>query len=161
MKKLLFAVVMLLPMLANAEKVGIVNAMAALQGSDKVQQHMSQLDNELKSDGQKMQRLQGQVRKIQEKLQKENMTMSQDEVDDLRTDAQQQMIEIKSLQRKLQKKSEEGQREIMNEMGPKLQAAVEKIAKQKGLDVVVNAQAVVYAQDGLDITDAVSDQLNN
>ncbi|MDX1805239.1 MAG: OmpH family outer membrane protein [Alcanivorax sp.] len=161
MKKWLIALVAILPMLAFAEgKVGIIDPLAALQGSEHVQQKLSALDKDMAADKQELKKLNSEVASLQKKLDKDGMTMSSDKVDELRTQGQQKVIRLKSLQHKLQKKSSEGQRAILEEMQPKLQQAVEKIAKQKNLDLVVNAQAVIYAQDGMDITAEVSKQLN-
>ncbi|EKF75113.1 outer membrane protein OmpH [Alcanivorax hongdengensis A-11-3] len=161
MKKLLIALTVFLPALALADSnVGVIDPLAALQGSEHVQERLSALDSEMKSDQADLQKLSAEVQSLQQKLEKDGMTMSSDKVDELRTQGQQKVIELKSLQRKLQKKSSEGQRAILEEMQPKLQKAVEKIAKDKKLDLVVNAQAVIYAEDGMDITDAVSKQLN-
>ena len=49
----------------------------------------------------------------------------------------------------------------MEEMGPKFQQAIEQVAKDKKLDLVINAQAAVYVGDNaVDVTEAVSQQLN-
>ncbi|MFT6637168.1 MAG: outer membrane protein [Alcanivorax sp.] len=101
------------------------------------------------------------MQKLQQKLQKEAMTMSADQQDTLKTQGQQKMIEIQSLQRKLQKRANEAQREILEEMQPKLKTAMEAVAKREKLDVVLNAQAVMYTKPDLDITEAVGKQLNS
>jgi outer membrane protein len=46
-------------------------------------------------------------------------------------------------------------------MQPKLKTAMEAVAKREKLDVVLNAQAVMYTKPDLDITEAVGKQLNS
>ena len=162
MKKTLVALTLLLPALAMADgNIGVLDPIAALQSSDNVKAKMSSLENELSADEQKLNALQNDVQKLQQKLQKEAMTMSADQQDTLKTQGQQKMIEIQSLQRKLQKRSNEAQREILEEMQPKLKTAMEAVAKREKLDVVLNAQAVMYTKPDLDITEAVGKQLNS
>ena len=93
-------------------------------------------------------------------MQKEGMTMSSDQQEQMQTEGQQKMIEIQSLQRKLQKRANDAQRELLQEMEPKLQSAVAEVAKKENLDLVVSAQAVIYTKPDLDITEAVTKQLN-
>lgn len=161
-KKTLVVLALFLPSLAMAEaSVGVLDPIAALQSSNNVKTRMSSLENELSGDEQKLNRLQNDVGKLQQKLQKEAMTMSADEQDTLKTQGQQKMLEIQSLQRKLQKRASEAQREILSEMQPKLKKAIESVAKREKLDVVLNAQAVMYTKPDLDITEAVGKQLNS
>lgn len=162
MKKTLVALTLILPSLAMADAaVGVLDPIAALQSSDNVKAKMSSLENELSADEQKLNSLQNDVQKLQQKLQKEAMTMSADQQDTLKTQGQQKMIEIQSLQRKLQKRANEAQRDILEEMQPKLKTAMEAVAKREKLDVVLNAQAVMYTKPDLDITEAVGKQLNS
>ena len=88
------------------------------------------------------------------------MTMSEDERQDLQTQGQQKMIELQNLRQSAQRKLNKGQQEILEVMEPKLKQAVETVAERENLDVVMNAQAVVYVQSNMDITDAVTQQLN-
>ncbi|MCG8392550.1 MAG: OmpH family outer membrane protein [Pseudomonadales bacterium] len=162
MKKWILAVLFIVPALAMADgRVGVIYPLKALQDTNAVQERMSALEKELSGDENRLKSLSGEVQNIQAKLQKEGMTMSTDEQEQLRTEGQQKMIEIKSLQRKLQNRAGGVEREIMEEMGPKLEAAIAEVAKKQKLDLVLNAQAAVYVgDDTLDITQAVSDQLN-
>ena len=123
MKKTLVALTLLLPALAMGRwhPFGVLDPIAALQSSDNVKAKMSSLGKmSLSADEQKLNSLQNDVQKLQQKLQKEAMTMSADQQDTLKTQGQQKMIEIQSLQRKLQKRANEAQREILEEMQPKL-----------------------------------------
>ncbi|HAD63825.1 MAG TPA: hypothetical protein DD399_09385, partial [Alcanivorax sp.] len=54
-----------------------------------------------------------------------------------------------------------GQQEILQVMEPKLKQAVETVAERENLDMVLNAQAVVYVKSDMDITEAVTKQLNS
>ena len=71
------------------------------------------------------------------------------------------MIELQNLRQSAQRKLNKGQQEILQVMEPKLKQAVETVAERKNLDMVLNAQAVVYVKSDMDITEAVTKQLNS
>lgn len=161
MKMKWLAALVLAPSLALAEaKIGVIDPLAALESSNAVQSQMASLEAELKSDQDRLEVLKLEVMSLQQKAQTEGLTMSEDEKSDLQTQGQQKMIEIENLQRKLQRRLAETRRGLLEQMSPKLSEAVEAVATEKGLDVVVNAQAIIYVKPDLDITQAVSDQLN-
>ena len=95
------------------------------------------------------------------RLEKEGMTMSEDEREQLQTQGQQKMIELQNLRQSAQRKLNKGQQEILQVMEPKLKQAVETVAERENLDMVLNAQAVVYVKSDMDITEAVTKQLNS
>lgn len=162
MKKCLLAAVLFFPALAIAEtSIGIVYPLKALQETTAVKSKMSALEKELGPDEEKLNKLGMEVQELQAKIQKEAMTMSPDQQEEMKTRGQQKMLEIQSLQRKLQGRAQATEREVMEEMGPKFQQAIEVVAKEKKLDLVINAQAAVYVGDSaVDVTEAVSQQLN-
>lgn len=63
---------------------------------------------------------------------------------------------FKTEQTKMNKKKEEI-RNIKEKMEKDVEAAVQKVAKEKGLDIVINKQLVLFG--GVDITDAVKSNL--
>ena len=79
----------------------------------------------------------------------------------LQTQGQQKMIELQNLRQSAQRKLNKGQQEILQVMEPKLKQAVETVAERENLDMVLNAQAVVYVKSDMDITEAVTKQLNS
>ncbi|MGB2246925.1 MAG: OmpH family outer membrane protein [Alcanivorax sediminis] len=162
MKKCLLAAALLFPALALAESnIGIVYPLKALQETTAVKGKMSALEKELAPDEEKLNKLGMEVQELQAKMQKEAMTLSPDQQEEMSTRGKQKMLEIQSLQRKLQGRAEAAQREVMEDMGPKFQQAIEQVAKDKKLDLVINAQAAVYVgENAVDVTEAVSQQLN-
>ncbi|WP_101675199.1 OmpH family outer membrane protein [Alloalcanivorax mobilis] len=161
MKKVLFAAVLMLPLLAHAAgKIGVVDAIGALQEADDFQSRYGKLESSLKDEQSRLDQLGADVKRIRERLEKEGMTMSEDDRQNLQTQGQQKMIELQNLRQSAQRKLAKGQQEILQVMEPKLKQAVQNIANREGLDMVINAQAVVFTKPDLDITDAVTDQLN-
>jgi len=162
MKKYLLAVVLMLPLLAQAEgRTGVVDPIGALQEAKEFQDRFGKLESSLKDEQNRLDRLGGEVENLRGRLEKEGMTMSEDEREQLQTQGQQKMIELQNLRQSAQRKLNKGQQEILQVMEPKLKQAVETVAERENLDMVLNAQAVVYVKSDMDITEAVTKQLNS
>ncbi len=162
MKKILVAVLLMLPLAAMAQQsIGVLDPIGALRGASEFQSRYDKLQDSLKDDKSRLEQLNSQVNQIRDRLDKEGMTMSEDDRQNLKTKGQQKMIELRNLQQSAQRKMGKGQEAILKFMEPKLKKAVDAVAERHHLDLVVNAQAVVYAKDSLDITSEVSKQLNN
>jgi len=162
MKKYLLAVVLMLPLFAQAEgRTGVVDPIGALQEAKEFQDRFGKLEASLKDEQNRLDRLGGEVEDLRGRLEKEGMTMSEDEREQLQTQGQQKMIELQNLRQSAQRKLNKGQQEILQVMEPKLKQAVETVAERENLDMVLNAQAVVYVKSDMDITEAVTKQLNS
>jgi outer membrane protein len=162
MKKYLLAVALMLPLFAQAEgRTGVVDPIGALQEAKEFQDRFGKLEFSLKDEQNRLDRLGGEVENLRGRLEKEGMTMSEDEREQLQTQGQQKMIELQNLRQSAQRKLNKGQQEILQVMEPKLKQAVETVAERENLDMVLNAQAVVYVKSDMDITEAVTKQLNS
>ena len=162
MKKYLLAVVLMMPLFAQAEgRTGVVDPIGALQEAKEFQDRFGKLESSLKDEQNRLDRLGGEVENLRGRLEKEGMTMSEDEREQLQTQGQQKMIELQNLRQSAQRKLNKGQQEILQVMEPKLKQAVETVAERENLDMVLNAQAVVYVKSDMDITEAVTKQLNS
>ena len=162
MKKYLLAVALMLPLFAQAEgRTGVVDPIGALQEAKEFQGRFGKLESSLKDEQNRLDRLGGEVENLRGRLEKEGMTMSEDEREQLQTQGQQKMIELQNLRQSAQRKLNKGQQEILQVMEPKLKQAVETVAERENLDMVLNAQAVVYVKSDMDITEAVTKQLNS
>jgi outer membrane protein len=162
MKKYLLAVALMLPLFAQAEgRTGVVDPIGALQEAKEFQDRFGKLESSLKDEQNRLDRLGGEVENLRGRLEKEGMTMSEDEREQLQTQGQQKMIELQNLRQSAQRKLNKGQQEILQVMEPKLKQAVETVAERENLDMVLNAQAVVYMKSDMDITEAVTKQLNS
>ena len=162
MKKYLLAVALMLPLFAQAEgRTGVVDPIGPLQEAKECQDRFGKLESSLKDEQNRLDRLGGEVENLRGRLEKEGMTMSEDEREQLQTQGQQKMIELQNLRQSAQRKLNKGQQEILQVMEPKLKQAVETVAERENLDMVLNAQAVVYVKSDMDITEAVTKQLNS
>ena len=100
------------------------------------------------------------LKALQEEIEKKSSVWSEEKKQD-------KAIEFQKLRRDLRVKQEDAQVELNQlrdkKMGPilkELEAVVTKFAQEKGYDIILPNQAVLFAVDSVDITDEVTKALN-
>lgn len=162
--KAVFAVlVMTLSGIAWAEgKIAVVNFENAIMQTDLMQKRMIEMQNEaeFKTNMAEFERLKTEYQELREKFQKDAVTMSQEQ----QVTATQKLASKEGDLKHLQNKLEMAQRSVMQsaavEMRPKLDAAVAELVAAEGIGLLLNQNAVAYATPDYDITDKVTDKLN-
>jgi outer membrane protein len=146
---------------ASSLNVAVVNVQQMLQQSPRVAQMSKDLENQFKqrqakiSDEQKA--LQDQV----EKFKKESPTLSQKQRDAMQkkiaTERADLVKQVVGYQQDLNKE----QNAIMQKILSQLNTIVANIAKSKNYALVLDSQAVIYANNSADITSDVESSFNN
>ena len=159
--KMLFAALLLLPMLAFAEpKIVVVDPERALGATEEVKARIGKFQTDMQGQENKLRKLRDDIMKIEERLQKEGVAMSRDQSQSLTDERDAKMIEFRSLQQLVQQRLQQSQEELQTAMSPKLEKAVADLSKQKGYDLVLVKQAVLFSSQSVDITEDVTKQIN-
>ena len=160
MRTILFTLLML-PLLAVAEqKIAVIDPMQALVETEEVKSRNARLEASLETESRRLRTLRDEIGKIEEKMQRDGMTMSRQEREELTGDREAKGLEFQTLQQSLQRRVNNDRQELLESMEPKLLEAIEEVAQARGLDMVVSAQAMVYVKPELDITREVTQRLN-
>lgn len=159
--KTLFFALLLLPALALAEpKIVVVDPERALGETEEVKARIGKFQNDMQGQENKLRKLRDDIMKIEERLQKEGVAMSRDQSQSLTDERDAKMIEFRSLQQILQQRLQQSQEELQAAMSPKLEKAVTDLSKEKGYDLVLVKQAVLFSSAAVDITADVTKQIN-
>lgn len=141
-------------------KIAVVNVQQILQQSARVTDLSKKLEDQFKPRQQKLSDQQKSLQDEVDKLKKDSSTMAQKERDSLQkkveSDRAALVKQVVSYQQDLNKE----QNSIMQGLLGDLNGIVSGIAKKNSYNLVLDAQAVVYAPDSTDITKQVSDQFN-
>lgn len=139
-------------------KVGVVNAQKVLEQAPQAEAARKRLETEFAPRDKSLVELQKDVRKNEEKLDKDAMIMSE-------TEKQKLDRELTAQRRELKRKQEEFRDDLnarRNEEFGKLQKRIADVilaaAKQGGYDLVLT-DGVLYASDKVDMTDLVLQRL--
>jgi outer membrane protein len=142
-------------------KVAVVNVQQVLQQSPRVAELSKKLEAQFKGRQTKINDEQKALQASVDKFNKESPTMN----DKTRADTEKSISntraalvkEVVQYQQDLQKE----QNKIMQGLLNDLNGIVSNIAKTNSYSLVLDAQAVIYAADGNDITKDVAKQFNN
>lgn len=99
-----------------------------------------------------------ELRKIQEegqKLEKELQTAKGERVTEINRKLAQMKADFELKSQALQEDSQKKEREIEVKLGRLVQTAIDRIAKERGIDLVVRGEAVVFATPAVDISEDV------
>lgn len=158
-----FAMTMLAVMapVAQAElKIAVVDVQTAILQSEEAQRLLQQLNNEFKSDRDRLNALRAEGTKIQEKFQKDSEVMSDQEKRRLQQDFESKNNDYIYEAKKLQRRMEDRQAELFAGIDAKVKKAIDELVLQDDYDLVMPRQAVHYAGELLNITRKVTEKLN-
>lgn len=88
------------------------------------------------------------------------VAQAQSRVSELQQQLQQEQMKMNQFRQQAQQLAQKGQQEDLAPLQEKAVEAVTTVAKDKGIDLVLAKNAVIFADDSLEITDAVIAVLN-
>ena len=144
------------PALAQQQKIGVVQVQQAIVGTKEGQKAASELETKMSPKRKELETKQADLRRLQESLQKGGSVMNEQARAQLSREID---AKNKDYQRSLEDAQAEFQGEqdrILNDLGAKLMAVINKYAKDNGytlvLDVSSQQTPVLYASNTIDIT---------
>jgi len=148
------------PALAQ-QKIGVVQVQSAIVGTKEGQKAAGELETKMGPKRKELEGKQGELRKLQESLQKGGSVMNEQARAQL---AREIDTKNKDYQRSLEDAQAEFQAEqdrLLNDLGAKLMAVINKYAKDNGYSLVIDVSnpqtPVMYASETIDITKEVID----
>jgi outer membrane protein len=148
------------PALAQ-QKIGVVQVQQAIVGTKEGQKAASDLETKMAPKRKELETKQADLRRLQESLQKGGSVMNEQARAQLSREID---VKNKDYQRSLEDAQAEFQGEqdrILNELGAKLMAVINKYAKDNGYSLVIDVSnpqtPVMYAAESIDITKDVVD----
>lgn len=143
---------------ASAElKVGVVSMPRLQREAPQIKNANEQMRAEFEK---KQQSLEADGRRLEDdikKFQREGATMSSDQRAKAEKDLSTRKIDFDAKQREISEQAQNRQREMLRDLQVSFDAAIKAVVQEQGLNLVVPDP--VYADDALDITDAVLKKL--
>ena len=136
---------------ANAQlKLGIMNTQKALLETDDIKKAQKDLEAKFKPRQDQMIKLQRELEDIQAQL--NSGKLNELGTQELNAEGQRKQRELQRLQQDLQEDVERERTEILQRAGMRMQEVVNKLAEEKGLDVVVDSANTLYFKAPLELT---------
>ncbi|MDP5254851.1 MULTISPECIES: OmpH family outer membrane protein [unclassified Vibrio] len=135
-----------------AQKIGYINTAQVFQSLPQREAIVKQMQADFKDKAAELQSIKKKAEGKIDKLKRDGELMSNDEKDQLRLDISQLQNEYKLKGQALEKASARREAEEKQKLFHVIQDATDKVAKQKGFDLIIDAQAVRFAKPELDIS---------
>jgi outer membrane protein len=115
----------------------------------------SELKKEFADQQQKLVKMQEELQTMSEKLDSDADIMKADEVEKMQETFAEKQMEFQQVSLEYNEAYNKRGNEVFQTLIDKVQKASEEIAKENGYELVVQRGAVLYADDKLDVTDAL------
>ncbi len=164
MKKFIY--VLLVTALVGAQaalaevNVAVIDVQAAILGSEHAKERIAELKKQYAPDQKEIKDLGVEIQKLQVKIEQDAAVMSESEKKNLGKQIEDKAVDYQFLAQKLQKAQSTSQQELMAELSPKLQQAIETIIEQGTYTVILERKSAIYVSPDYDITRKVTEQLN-
>ena len=149
------------PATSAPTKVGVIQIQAALAATKEGQKAAAELETKLAPRKKELEGKQSEIKDLQDRLQKGGNTLSDSAKEDLTRNID---TKTKSYNRQLedaQAELEQEQQKLVNVLGQKMMAVIDKYAQQNGFAIVLDVSnqntPVLYASNTVDITKEVID----
>ncbi len=152
--------------------VGVVDVQRVLNDYDAFQAAVEKVRGSVAPVEEEMQKMQASIegivtegRAVETKAKnpaasEEARAEAQGQVVELQQKLQKAQVELQQFRQQAQQLAQQGQQEELAPLQAKAVEAVKTVAEDKGIDLVVPKNAVIYASDALEISDAVIAVLN-
>lgn len=154
------------PIVAVVDVQRVLNDYAAFQAAvEKVRGSVAPVEEEMQKMQQSIQNIvtEGQAAETKAKnpaASDEARSEAQAKVAQLQQQLQQAQVELQQFRQQAQQLAQQGQQTELAPLQEKAVDAVKVVAEDKGIDLVLPKNAVIYASDALEISDAVIAVLN-
>lgn len=161
-KVLAFAGLLLTSGVAFAQQpvVGVVNLEQALFNSQAAVELQAVIQEEFRDDQERAERLNGELRELVERAQRDESIMSESEKRKINSDAQEKQVQLQLISERVQGALQERNQMFIDSMRQNLGAAIQAVVEEGGYTLVLNADSVAFFDNVYDISGKVTAKLN-
>lgn len=103
---------------------------------------------------------QADLKGLDEKQKKDGATWSPEQIAEHRKQIEYKRADLELVVKKLQAEEQQLRAGILQELGPQAQKIAQELIESEGIGLVLNAQAVAFADSAYNITPKITDRLN-
>jgi outer membrane protein len=131
-------------------KMAIINSQTAVMGTAEIKVAQTALEAKFKPRTAQADALQKEVADLQAQIQSGKLTPQQEQ--DVNIRGQRRQRELQRVTEDLQAEVDRERQEVLGRIGQRMQEVVQKLAEERGYDVVIDVSNTVYFKPALDIT---------
>lgn len=141
-------------------KIAVLNYQMALLESDAAKKYAVGAEKKFGPQLTKLRNLENDAKRIQDRLMKDGERMQQAELERLELEFKQKARDFQTQSKDLNEAKALADRDMLEQLKPKLDKAVETVLKSGNYDIVLEAGAVVDVKPQYDITLRVIERMN-
>ncbi|MFC3606417.1 OmpH family outer membrane protein [Stutzerimonas tarimensis] len=141
-------------------KIAVLNYQMALLESDAAKRYAVDAEKKFGPQLDKLKRLEDDAKRIQDRVAKDGDKMQQAEQERLELEFKQKVRDFQFQSKELNEAKAMSDREMLKQLKPKLDQAVEEVIKRGNFDLVLERGAVVDVKPQFDITRQVIERMN-
>jgi outer membrane protein len=154
-KTVLAATALVLGLSATASaqiKVGVVNLQKALESTSELKQAEVDLRAKFGPRQDELAQAEKEIAKMQQDYEGNQGKYNQAALAELGQRIQRKQVQLQRSSQALQEDVNRERQDVLQRVGKNLQDVIKKVAEEKGLDLVVDSSAALFAKTGLDIS---------
>lgn len=137
-------------------KVGLVDLQKAIQSTEAGKKAKKELEAEVEKKKKDIQKREADLKKMQEDLEKKKGLLSDEVFQKRQGEFQDEMLKYREAFGKSQADLQKRERDLTQPILEKMKKVVDRIAKQKGLNLIIeNSPMILYSDASIDITNEV------
>jgi len=137
---------------AAQTRLGVINMQRAISNTAEIRKAIVDVTNKYRPRQQEIEQLQSELQSIQQQINSGKLSPAAEQ--QLRADGATRERQAQRKDQDLREDVDRERNEMVGHATQRMQGIVQKIADEKGLDVIVDTSNTVYFKAGLDITDA-------
>lgn len=146
---------------AGGSKIGYVDMGRALNEVNEGKAAKAKLEADGKAMKQKLEIMQGELKKMKEDLDKQKLILSKEAMQEKEGQFQQKFFELQKTSADFEKSFAEKETTFIKPISQKLQAVIAQIGQSEGFAMIVPREVALYSLPGTDVTDKVIAKFNS
>jgi outer membrane protein len=152
------------PTIASGGKIGVIEVQKIVQESAIGKESLARVQKVQQAKQEDLQKRQKELRDMEQKIQDQGKSLSEDAMEKLQKDYQSKALDLKRFQDDAQRELEESQRKELGELEKRIMPVINEVAREQGYSLVFNKfnSGLLFADDkAVDLTDAVITKFNS
>lgn len=143
-------------------KIAVFNLQGAILATDAAQKQIKEFESkaaysDLRAN---FDQIRSELQKLDEQLKKNGATWSDERKTEHRKQMEYKRADLELVAKKLQSENQQLIQQILQANADRARTVIQDIIKSEGIGLVLNAEAVTFADSSYDITSKITDRLN-
>jgi outer membrane protein len=144
------------------QKIGVIEVQRIVQESAVGKESLARVQKVQQAKQDDLTRRQKELRDLEQKIQEQGKTLSEDAMEKIQKDYQAKALDLKRFQDDAQRELEEAQRKELGDLEKRIMPVIDVVSREQGYSLVFNKfqSGLLFADTATDLTDAVITKFN-